>query len=83
MIIHRIWIIDRTTFPEDKRGSRYRSPLRRAIRIIIESGMLYTVTVLIGYVLFLVGSTVYYISSHLVSRPFTYLHLRKDSWVYS
>ena len=67
LIVHRIWIIDRDTFSGKKRGCR--SPLRRVIRIIIESGMMYTVTLLMCLGFLLADSTGVYITSRLVCQP--------------
>lgn len=63
LIVYRIWIIDRVTF---NGKSKLRSPLRRVIRIIIESGMVYTITVLLGTASLLAGSNGVYITGRVV-----------------
>ena len=68
LIVYRIWLIDRATFVGEKCKSR--SPLRRVIRIIVESGMIYTITILLCLVFLLTGSTAIYIAIRAVCLLF-------------
>ena len=60
LIVHRIWIIDRAT------SDKSHSPLRRVIRIIIESGMMYTITVFLCFGFIVTSSTAVYIAAQIV-----------------
>ena len=68
LIVYRIWLIDRATFVGEKCKSR--SPLRRVIRIIVESGMIYTTSILLCLVFLLTGSTAIYIAIRAVCLLF-------------
>ena len=62
LIVYRIWTIDRA-LPK-KNSSRL--PFRRILRIIIESGMIYTVSVLLSLGFLFSGSNVVYITGRMV-----------------
>ena len=67
LIVYRIWLIEQATFSGGKLNPH--SPLRRVIQIIVESGMIYTTTILLCFWFLLTGSTAIYITSQAVCLP--------------
>ena len=61
MIVYKIWSIDRSSralFAST--GSKDNGALRRAIRIIVESGLMYSVGVVVFFIVYLAGNNSQY-----------------------
>lgn len=77
MIVYKIWSADRLTQAalEESGGFRRGGRLRRAIRTIVESGLLYSISVAVFFVLYLTSNNALYGVSDCVSPLFViYAH---------
>lgn len=68
MIIYKIWMIERGT--RDAFSSGGSSGLRRAIRIIVESGLLYSLSVICNMGAYVAGNNALYGVSDCVSSRY-------------
>ena len=77
MIVYRIWEVDRYSAKSglrmfgDMDSGRERGALRFAIRVVIESGAIYTGSVFMFFVTFLASNNAQYLASHAVSHQTT------------
>lgn len=71
LLIWRIWDVDKQSkdfrIEISRQSHSYQSRLQRIMRILIESGLLYTTTALISFVTFTVGSNAVYVITDAVS----------------
>ena len=69
LIVYRIWSVQKATpySPNEK------TPLSRAIRILVKSGMIYTASVIILFAVYLLGNNADYGVSDAVRQLFCYV----------
>jgi hypothetical protein len=76
LIVWRIWLVDKESekyrFPFALCSNSPTNTLSRAMRNIVESGLLYTTAVIFAFVAYTTQSTLMYLAGSFVSRPRTY-----------
>lgn len=72
LLVYRIWRVDssgRKYLMSNGTGKSAQGRLRNVMRIIIESGLMYSVIALLTFITIIVGSNAVYVTSDMVCVP--------------